>query len=178
MVATIIRFLLSNYALSLSLIGFACAILSIFRHGSSPTRAVAFENFLAFYCLFPIGVQFLYNFVMHVFFSKLAAQFIGWETSPFQQEVGFASLGFGVVGLLAFRGDFGLRVAAVTGPALFFWGAAGGHIYQMVAHHNFSPGNAGVVLWTDILLPIVGFCLLAGAWNTTRQSLELREKNR
>ncbi len=177
MVATIIRFLLSNYALSLSSIGFACAIVSIFRQRSSATRAVIFEICLAYYCLFPIGVQFLYNFVMHVFFSKLAAQFIGWETSPFQQEVGFASLGFGVVGMLAFRNDLGLRVATVTGPAFFFWGAAGGHVYQMVAHHNFSPGNAGVVLWTDILLPIIGFCLLAGDWSTTRQAQTLREKN-
>ena len=42
--------------------------------------------------------------------------------------MGFASLGFSVVGFLAFRGSFGLRVAAVVGPAMFLWGAAGGHV--------------------------------------------------
>jgi len=37
---------------------------------------------------------------MHVFYGDMAAKFIGWEQSPFQLEVGFASLGFAVVGLM------------------------------------------------------------------------------
>ena len=71
------------------------------------------------FLLFSIGVSFLYNFVMHTFFGEMAARFIGWEDSPFQAEVGFASLGFAVVGFLAFRRSFDLRLAAVVGPALF-----------------------------------------------------------
>src|SRR5262249_30097583 len=86
------------------------------------------------------GFSYLYNFVLHVFFGKLAASFIGWEDSPFQLEVGFASLGFAVVGLLAFRGSFDLRLAAIVGPAGFLWGAAGVHLYQMITAHNFAPG--------------------------------------
>ena len=39
-------------------------------------------------------------------------------------------------------------------------GAAGGHVYQMIAAHNFAPGNAGVIFYTDILIPAVGFGLL------------------
>ena len=77
-----------------------------------------------------------------------------------QAEVGFASLGFALVGLLAFRGEYGLRLAAVVGPACFMWGAAGGHIYQMITAGNFAPGNAGVVLYTDILLPVISFAML------------------
>ena len=52
------------------------------------------------------------------------------------------------------------RAAAITGPAFFTWGAAAGHVYQIFAHHNFAPGNAGVVLWTDIFLPVVAYGLL------------------
>ena len=114
----------------------------------------------SYFLLFSIGVSFLYNFVMHVFFGEMAARFIGWADSPFQAEVGFASLGFAVVGLLAVRGDFGLRTAAVVGPSLFLLGAAGGHVYQMFTAHNFAPGNAGIIFWTDILLPAIGFALL------------------
>ena len=132
-------------------------------------KATVFEALLAYYCLFAIGLSFLYNFVMHVFFAKMAAAYIGWADSPFQYEVGFASLGFGVVGLLAFRRDFGLRLAAVTGPAFFLWGAAAGHLYQMIAHDNFSPGNAGVFFWTDIFLPVPGYFLLAG-WRKTQSA--------
>jgi len=40
------------------------------------------------------------------------------------------------------------------------WGAAGVHVYQMVTAHNFAPGNAGVVFWTDIFTPLIGFALL------------------
>lgn len=90
----------------------------------------------------------------------MAASFIGWKQSPFQAEVGFASLGFAVVGFLAFRDNFGLRLAAILGPGLFVWGAAGGHIYQMVTTDNLSPGNAGIIFWTDIFLPVLGFVLL------------------
>ncbi len=73
-----------------------------------------------------------------------------------------------MVGLLAFRREFGLRLATVTGPAFFLWGAAGGHVYQMIAHHNFSPGNTGVVFWSDVLTPVLGFYLLVGAHRTSK----------
>jgi len=90
----------------------------------------------------------------------LAASFIGWEDSPFQLEVGFASLGFAAVGFLAFKGSFDLRLAAIVGPACFLWGSAGGHVHQMITAHNFAPGNAGIIFYSDILVPIVGFILL------------------
>jgi len=90
----------------------------------------------------------------------MAARFIGWADSPFQAEVGFASLGFAVTGFLAFRGSFDLRLAAVISPALFLLGAAAGHIYNMITAGNFAPGNAGVIFYTDIVIPIIGFVLL------------------
>jgi hypothetical protein len=47
-----------------------------------------------------------------------------------------------------------------VGPALFLLGAAGGHIYQMISAGNFAPGNAGIIFYTDILIPALGFLLL------------------
>jgi hypothetical protein len=75
-------------------------------------------------------------------------------------EVGFASLGFAALGLLAFKGSLDLRLAAIVGPACFLWGAAGGHVYQMITSHNFTPGNAGVIFYSDVLVPILGFIFL------------------
>lgn len=98
---------------------------------------------------------------MHVFFGDMAAAFIGWANSPFQVEVGYASLGFAAVGVLAFRGAWHTRLAAVLGPAPFLRGAGVGRALDMVRSHNFAPGNAGVIFWTDILLPVFGFALLA-----------------
>lgn len=97
---------------------------------------------------------------MHSFFGEMAARFIGWQQSPFQFEVGTASLGYAVVGFLAFRGSFGLRLAAVVGPSLFLLGAAAGHVYQMTVTQNFASGNAGVIFYTDVLIPITGLIFL------------------
>ncbi len=64
-----------------------------------------------------------------------------------------------------------LRIGAVVGPAMFMLGAAGWHVYQMIAAHNFSPGNveAWCSGWTSST-PLTGFLLLmAGAVKSTPQ---------
>jgi len=160
MIEPLIRFLLTNFTLTLFAAGLIAAGLALMlRHRPAFGRDVA-EALLACFLLFSIGIGFLYNFVMHVFFGEMTARFIGWADSPFQAEVGFASLGFAAVGFLAVRGGFGLRLAAITGPAFFLWGAAGGHLYQMIEAGNFAPGNAGTIFYTDILIPLFGYLLL------------------
>jgi hypothetical protein len=159
-VESAIRLVISNYPISCFVIGLIGAGVSLARRSGPLTREVVFEALVAYFCLFAVGGFMLYNFVMHVFFGEMAAKFIGWEDSPFQGELGFASLGFGLVGLLAFRRDFGLRLAAIVGPSCFMWGAAGVHIYEMVVHRNFEPGNAGAFFWWDVAFPVVGFAFL------------------
>ena len=121
---------------------------------------MAVEKLLAWYVLLNIGVMYLVNFVFHVFFGEMSAAFIGWADSPFQFEVGTASLGFAVVGFLAAFGSFDLRLGAVIAPSIFTLGAAAGHVRQMVTADNFAPGNAGVIFYTDIAIPLIGFLLL------------------
>jgi hypothetical protein len=170
MIETVLRFVLSNYTLTFLVIGLCAAGISLARQQKPIGNERIFDTLLAYFCLISIGIYFCYNFVMHVFFGEVAAEFIGWADSPFQFEVGTASLGFGVVGLLAFRSDMGLRLAAVTGPAMFMWGAAVGHIQQMITERNFAPGNAGVTFWMDIILPVVGYALLYGWHRAKRES--------
>ncbi len=155
-----IHFLLENSTLTLLALGLVASGISLLRM-PRPLRADAVvEALFAYFILFSIGISYLYNFILHVFFSEMTARVIGWANSPFQTEVGFASLGFATVGFLAFRGRFEMRIAAVVGPACFLLGAAGGHIADIVRTHNMAPGNAGVILYTDILLPVLGFTLL------------------
>jgi hypothetical protein len=160
MIESLIRFVLSNFTLTFLVMGLIAAAIAYAAKPRPRRRAELIEALLSYFLLFSVGISFLYNFVMHVFFGEIAARFIGWADSPFQAEVGFASLGFAAVGFLAFRGDAGMRIAAVVGPSLFLLGAAGGHIYQMITAHNFAPGNAGIIFWTDILVPAIGFGLL------------------
>jgi hypothetical protein len=158
--ADVIRLALSNFTLTFLVIGSMASIISLLGAQKPLTAPVVIEALFSYFLLFSIGFSYLYNFVVHTFFGAMAARMIGWDDSPFQAEVGFASLGFAIVGFLAFRRSFDLRLAAVVGPAAFLLGAAGGHIYQIVHAHNFASGNAGVILYTDIFIPIFGFALL------------------
>lgn len=160
MIESLIRFALSNFTLTFLLAGLIASAIAYVAKSAPRAAGQLVEMLFSYFLLFSVGISFFYNFVMHVFFGEMAARFIGWADSPFQAEVGFASLGFAAIGLLAFRGDRGLRIAAVVGPSLFLLGAAGGHIYQMITAHNFAPGNAGIIFWTDILIPAIGFGLL------------------
>jgi hypothetical protein len=142
------------------MIGFLAAGFALARAPKPLTSALVVEKLLAWHVFFAIGAAYFYNFVMHSFFGEMAARFIGWANSPFQFEVGVASLGFSVVGFLAAFRSFDLRLAAILGASIFSLGAAAGHIYQMATAHNFAPGNAGLIFYTDIIIPLIGFVLL------------------
>lgn len=154
-----IAFALSNYSLTFLVLGLAAALVATARARPAGPQIVI-EKLLAWHVFWSIGVGYLYNFVMHGFFGRMSAAFIGWADSPFQFEVATASLGFAVVGFLAAFRSFDLRLAAIVGPGLFTLGAAAGHIHQMMAEHNFAPGNAGVIFYMDILIPLFGLLLL------------------
>ncbi|MCC5015378.1 MULTISPECIES: DUF6790 family protein [unclassified Legionella] len=154
-----IIFALSNFTLTLFILSVLFAALALTLK-SELKRADVIDVLFSYFLLFNVGISYLYNFVMHVFLGDMAAQFIGWAQSPFQLEVGFASLGFAVIGIISFWSKLGFRAATVIAPAMFLWGAAGGHIYQMIVATNYAPGNAGIILGTDIFMPILGFILL------------------
>ncbi len=157
---SMITFILGNFTLTFFVLGLIASAIALAFSRERRTRPVIIEALFSYFLLFSIGFSFFYNFVFHVFFGELAAEFIGWADSPFQLEVGFASLGFAVVGLLAFKGSRDMRIASIVGPACFLWGAAGGHVHEMITTHNFAPGNAGVIFYSDILVPILGFIFL------------------
>lgn len=110
--------------------------------------------------LLPIGIAGLWAFIFHAFFPTTASYFIGWHPSPFEFEVAAANLGLGLLGLFSFHASKGFRHATALFTTCFLWGAAAGHIRQMVIHHNFSSGNAGTIFYTDITIPIVLIVLL------------------
>lgn len=163
----VIRAVLSNPSLTFLVLGLVAAGVAIARRPAPRVAAFVYDALLRWYLFFSIGAGMLYNFVVHVFFGASTARFIGWADSPFQTEVGLASLGFSAVGFLAYRRGFDVRLAAVLGPACFLIGAGVGHVRQIVTTGNLAAGNAGVVLYTDFLLPVLGFALL---WRWRRAS--------
>lgn len=160
----LIRLILSNPALSLLILGIVIAGIKILLNRHNLTKKLAAEAFVSYYFLFAIGIGYIDNFVMHTIFADFTAKFIGWENSPFQYEVGWVSLGIGIAGIMAFKNNFNFRLATLIVPTVFLWGAAGGHIYQIIEAGNHAQGNAGSILYTDIFIPVVGIVLLVWSW--------------
>jgi hypothetical protein len=96
----------------------------------------------------------------HIFFPDYVAGYVGWEPgSPFQVELGFANLGRAILGILCiwYRGSF--WVAPIVTNTVFGIGAAYVHVQEMIEHANFSEGNAGPVVFLDVLVPVVAIIL-------------------
>ena len=169
--AALIKFIMFNFTLSFFVLGMLIAAMQILRiPPAQRTPALKYETVFKWFLIFSVGASYFYNFIVHTFFGDVSARFIGWANSPFQLEVGFASLGYAVVGFIAFKNNWWLRLAAVVGPGLFMLGAAGGHVYQMIVAHNFAPGNAGIMFYSDIFLPLFGVLML---W-LTRPSVQAK----
>jgi hypothetical protein len=140
-----------------------CAGVAMWREPRPVPRGFVIDRLLRYLFLFPLGVQGLWAFVGHVFFAEQAAASIGWANTPFQYEVGVANLGLGLASIYAaFRG-FEARLAVGIVVACFLIGAGIIHIVDVVAQGNLAPGNAGPILVTDFLTPVVILVLLVFA---------------
>lgn len=119
------------------------------------------ETLLKYFLVVDCGLAPIFGFTGHVFLSDMVAESIGWATSsPFQVELGFASLGFGLLGILCIwiKGTF--WIAAGLGYSIFLLGAAYVHIGEIMNKGNYSAGNAGEVLILDVLTPLTLYVLL------------------
>lgn len=155
-----IHFILSNFTLTFIVIGLFFSLISIYKNKKRLSKSFIIEALLKYYCFFGYGITWTYNAVMHIVFHKMAAAFIGWDDSPFQLEVGYASLGYGILGLICIKDNFYLRLGLVISSTFFLWGAAIGHIYEIVEKQNYASGNAGIMLWSGILMPVISIVLL------------------
>ena len=159
----LIRTLLVDFSLVMLVASIGLAIGSSWLHRGAAGRHFA-EELLAWLLLLSVGLQGIYTFVGHVFYPAYSARMIGWEDSPFQYEVGIADLTVGVLGVLAFWGNFSFRLAAAIAGIVWYWGDAVGHVRQMIVADNFAPGNAGPWFWTDVLVPLLLVVCLVLVW--------------
>ena len=156
MIATAIRAILSNLELLLIVVAVFTTLLKLRRakaHHTVMTAGYTLWGELVFYA---VGLGLLWSGIFHAFFQQLAAPSIGWQPSPFEWEVAWASFGVALVALLSLARGYEMRLAATLTASIFSFGAAIQHIHQMQCCHNYAPGNAGTILWlNDIALPIV-----------------------
>lgn len=123
--------------------------------------AGAFKAFVPWFLAASVGLGGVWAFMGHAFFAEETAKSIGWPAgNPFQFEVAVTNLSYGVLGLMCLRYHGRFWLATVIGYSVFMWGAAYGHINEIVVNNNHEPGNAGFVLYADIITPLILFALL------------------
>jgi uncharacterized membrane protein HdeD (DUF308 family) len=107
----------------------------------------------------PAGWMFIVSGVMHTVFAKSTAKNIGWKTNGFQYELGFASLGLGIAGIIAaYKGSGSwLELSIVITAFLVLAGI--NHLVEMFKNKNFTPGNT-IILIYDFGLPASLWALL------------------
>lgn len=155
------------YYLVLTAIALLGATISVFTKKDKKANKVI-RTFLLWILALNVGVTGLIGFAAHTLIADNVALMIGWMPgSPFQFEVAVANLMLGVLGLMCiwFEADFWL--ATIVSSTIFGWGAAYGHIKDIMMNNNYAPGNAGAPLYIDIIAPIVFIALLI-AYKTTK----------
>ncbi|MFG1479201.1 DUF6790 family protein [Xanthobacter sp. V4C-4] len=147
----------------------AFAAVSVARAPGPRGFALITDRLLRYINLIPLGLMGLWGALGHIVFPAESAQAIGWATSPFQTEVGAANLGIGLVGVIAaFYSSWGFRLAAAVMAAGFLGGAAAVHVVEIASTGNLAPGNAGPILYTDVLTPLSLLILSALTFRSAR----------
>lgn len=156
MIRDAVGFILGNIQIPLFAVALCTALLKMrsaaARHEVA-TLAYTMWGELLFYS---VGLGFAYAWYFHAFLASFAAPFIGWRPSPFEWELAWAELGIAVIAVLSLWRGFEMRLAATLVFAIFSFGAAAQHIHFIFVRRDYSPGNAGPILWFgDLALPLL-----------------------
>ncbi|MCJ7700679.1 MAG: hypothetical protein MUO62_03775 [Anaerolineales bacterium] len=134
-------------------------ILSIAIHLLSTRNKKREETVLELVAIYTIGLAGWFSissgFFGHFIYADEVATGIGWPlNSGFQMELAFAAIGIGLIGGLGFWYK-SYWLPFIIAKSTFMWGAALTHIIHMIQNNNFSPSNTGIVVYWDILLPVI-----------------------
>ena len=120
-----------------------------------------FITYLLMYVfLFSVGISYLWSFVGFTFCPEKIAECYGRKTSEFQYDIGIASLGFGVLGILCFAYQ-NLWLATGIVVAIFGLGHAYGYLLSLIRNKEASKSNAGIVPFISL---VVSITLIVGLW--------------
>ena len=156
--AGLVRFLLQDTGVWTLLLALLLGALQTRRQASVSRWAEASLLWIAFWVM---GVAGLHGFIAYLLFAPFIAEQIGWPNSPFQFEVAYANL---TMGILGFSGFFYRKrnylLAAMVAFSSWYFADGVGHVVSLVVDNNQAPSNAGSVLYTDLLTPVVVVVLL------------------
>ena len=133
-------------------LGWILALLHVSAPGAVADDSTM-DSVMRWMLFLPGGCMFLASSVMHTVFAKRTAASIGWQTNGFQYEIGFASLGLGIGGILAALAVPAAWLPMAVAQSIFLVLAGVNHIREIVSKKNFAPGNT-IILIYDFGMPI------------------------
>lgn len=136
------------------------ALTGITAPGAVPDDTT-WDSVMRWLLFLPAGCMYLASAVMHTVFAKRTAANIGWQTNGFQYEIGFASLGMGIAGIIAAMSVPAAWLPVAVAGSVFLVLAGANHVREMVKKKNFAAGNT-IILIYDFGLPISFLIALVG----------------
>jgi uncharacterized protein DUF6790 len=101
--------------------------------------------------------------ISHIFFGKAISRSIGFTRSPYELEVGFANLGFGVAALMAGSYQKEYWLAIIVANSIFRVGCGAGHIKQIIMDRNYSINNTAILFLNFVVPAFLVFTYFAWA---------------
>lgn len=152
----VVKFIFSNFFVVLLIIAIVVWIVKV-RRARMRRRPINAAYVLWGELLFYVyGLANIYGGAFHAYSGNMVAASIGWQNSPFQYELGWFEIGYGLTALLSLWRGYQFRLAMTLPYSIFLLAAAAQHISQMQHQRNYAPNNAGLVLWLgDITIPLV-----------------------
>lgn len=161
-IADVVKLVLSNFYLVAICVAIVVALVKIRRARATRrpfSKAAIVWAELLFYAY---GLGAIYSGLFHAYDGEMIAKSIGWQNSPFQYELGWFEIGYGIVACMSLWRRYAFRFAVTVPYSIFLLADAAQHIAMMRAQHDYAPNNAGPLLWIgDIALPVA---MLLLAW--------------
>jgi hypothetical protein len=137
------------------------AALYLWRRPEPRTRERKVEVYLLWWFALALGLVSIGTSLVHVFDGPATAEDIGFTRGEggFQFENAMADLAVGVCSLLCLRIRGTFWIATIVFASILYWGDAVGHVYQWLHNDNTEPGNVGIPLYYDVIVPAVAIVL-------------------
>lgn len=152
--------LLERETMFIFLVIYALGFIAFFIHlfklpNEERTNFKIIELMLLYQLVFFVGITSFIAFIGLTFFPDVVSQHLSWPMCPFAQELANVNLAYGVLGILSiwYRGYF--WAAIVIGFSIWILGDAIHHFYDAIVNNNWSEGNVGLLVYTDIFVPIL-----------------------
>lgn len=115
----------------------------------------AIELLLLYELVFFVGVTSFLAFIGLTFMPDVVEKTVNWPSCPYQQELANVNLAYGVLGIMSIWFRHSFWIAVVVGFSIWILGDAIHHFWDAFQHNNFSEGNVGLLVYTDVFVPIL-----------------------